>query len=71
MGLKVTRIYEVVQLERKPSFKGFVEQVIRARREADLDPKEKVIAEFMKTLGNSSYGKDVTNQTKFKTLKQE
>ena len=68
LGLKVTRIYEVVQFERKPCFKGFVDQVIQARREADLDPKKKVIAESMKTLGNSSYGKTVTNQTKFKTV---
>ena len=68
LGLKVTRIYEVVQFERKPCFKGFVDQVIQARREADLDPKKKVIAESMKTLGNFSYGKTVTNQTKFKTV---
>ena len=57
LGLKVTRIYEVVQFERKPCFKGFVDQVIQARREADLDPKKKVIAESMKTLGNSSLEK--------------
>ena len=68
LGLKVTRIYEVVQFERKPYFKGFVDKVIQARREANLDPKKKVIAESMKTLGNSSYGKTVTNQTKFKTV---
>ena len=68
LGLKVTRIYKIVQFERKPCFKGFVEQVIQARREADLDTKKKVIAESMKTLVNSSYGKTVTNQTKFKTV---
>ena len=68
LGLKVTRIYKIVQFERKPCFKGFVEQVIQARREADLDTKKKVIAESMKTLGNSSYGKTVTNQTKLKTV---
>ena len=55
LGLKITGIYEVVQFEGKLCFKGFVDQVIQARREADLDPKRKVIAESTKTLGNSSY----------------
>ena len=36
LGVTVTRIYEGVQLERKPCFKGFVDQVIQARREADF-----------------------------------
>ena len=32
LGLKITRIYEVVQFERKPFFKGFVDQVKQRSR---------------------------------------
>ena len=65
LGLEVTKVYEVVQLTPMTCFKGFVDRVIQARREADLDPQKAVIEESFKTIGNSSYGKTVTNQSKF------
>ena len=39
-GLEVTKIYEVVQFTPMTCFKGFVDRVIQARREADLDPQK-------------------------------
>ena len=39
-GLEVTKIYEVVQFTSMTCFKGFVDRVIQARREADLDPQK-------------------------------
>ena len=68
LGLEVTKIYEVVQFTPMTCFKGFVDRVIQARREADLDPQKAVIAESFKTIGNSSYGKTITNQSKFKRI---
>jgi hypothetical protein len=58
----------VVQFTPKTCFKGFVETVVQARRQADLDPQKAVIAESFKTIGNSSYGKTITNQSKFKRV---
>ncbi|XP_078681083.1 uncharacterized protein LOC144916013 [Branchiostoma floridae x Branchiostoma belcheri] len=63
-GLKVTRIYQVMEYRPKPSFKSFGDAVSDARRKGDEDKSKKIIADTMKLIGNSGYGKTVTNKEK-------
>ena len=60
-GLVVDRVYQIVEYERKPCFRRFGESVSAARRAGDADPDKAIIADTMKLLGNSAYGKTVTN----------
>ncbi|KAJ8020607.1 hypothetical protein HOLleu_40243 [Holothuria leucospilota] len=61
-GLQITRIYQVVEFTPKQCFKTFGEAVSDARREGDRDPSKAIIADTMKLIGNSSYGKTITNK---------
>ena len=60
-GLIVDHVYQVVENEPKPCFQHFGESVSTARRAGDADPDKAIIADTMKLLGNSTYGKTVTN----------
>ena len=60
-GLVVDHVYQIVEYEPKPCFQRFGESVSTARRNGDADPDKSIIADTMKLLGNSAYGKTVTN----------
>ena len=60
-GLMVDRVYQVIEYEPNPCFRRFGESVSAARRAGDEDPDKAIIADTMKLLGNSGYGKTVTN----------
>ena len=60
-GLVVDRVYQIVEYSPKPCFQNFGESVSAARRAGDSDPEKAIIADTMKLLGNSGYGKTVTN----------
>ena len=60
-GLIVDRVYQVVEYEPNPCFQRFGESVSAARRAGDSDPEKAIIADTMKLLDNSGYGKTVTN----------
>ena len=60
-GLVVDRVYQIVEYSPKPCFQHFGESVSTARRNGDSDPDKSIIADTMKLLGNSAYGKTVTN----------
>ena len=60
-GLIVDHVYQVVEYEPKPCFRHFGESVSTARRAGDTDTDKAIIADTMKLLGNSGYGKTVTN----------
>ena len=59
--LVVDRVYQIVEYHREACFRYFGESVSAARREGDADPDKAIIADTMKLLGNSAYGKTVTN----------
>ena len=61
-GLVVTKIYQVVQYWPEDCFKKFGEEVSQARQDGDADPAQTIIADTMKLLGNSAYGKTITNK---------
>ena len=68
-GLVVTTIYQVLQYWPDSCFAQFGEDVSNARRAGDRDPDKAVIADTMKLLGNSGYGKTVTNKQKHRDVK--
>ena len=60
-GLVIYNINCVVRYERKAPFKSFADQVSNERRTGDVSPAYKLRGEMMKLIGNSSYGKCITN----------
>ena len=60
-GLEVTQVYQVVEYDPVPCFMRFGDAVSTARREGDVNSRNAIIAVTMKFLGNSGYGKTVTN----------
>ena len=56
-GLVVDRVYQGVEYEANPCFRRFGDSVSAARRDGDADPDKAIIADTMKLLGNSGYGK--------------
>ncbi|KAI8495466.1 hypothetical protein Bbelb_269210 [Branchiostoma belcheri] len=63
-GLEVTHVYQVLEYIPRKCFEPFGQKVSDARRDGDKDDKKKIIAETMKLIGNSAYGKTVTNKEK-------
>ena len=63
-GLVITHIYTVVEYIPNAAFNSFMTQVALARLDGDRDNDKALIAETMKLIGNSSYGKLITNKEK-------
>jgi hypothetical protein len=63
-GLVVTDIYEVLEYKRSKCFEEFAKTVSEARRSGDVDPSQSILGAIYKLLGNSFYGKMVTNKRK-------
>ena len=68
-GLVVDRVYQIIEYEPNPCFQRFGESVSTARRAGDKDPDKAIIADTMKLLGNSGYGKTVTNVDRHRDVK--
>ena len=64
-GLQITKVYEVIEYQPKSCFTEFGKKVVDARRAGDVDPHQAIVAETMKLIGNSAYGKTITNKEKF------
>ena len=67
-GLEVPKIYQVVEYTPKRCFEPFGSAVSDARRAGDRDPDQAIIADTMKLVGNSSYGKTITNQERHRNV---
>ncbi|XP_071847518.1 uncharacterized protein [Apostichopus japonicus] len=68
-GLIITRIYQVIEYTPQACFRTFGESVSNARRAGDRDPSKAIIADTMKLIGNSSYGKTITNRERHTNVK--
>ena len=68
-GLEVTHVYHVIEYTPKPCFKPFGDAASNARRARDADPSKAIIAHTMKLVGNSSYGKTITNKERHQQVK--
>ena len=60
-GLKVSNVTLTVEYQPSACFREFGERVSEARRAGDQDVHKRIIAEIFKLLGNSAYGKTLTN----------
>ena len=60
-GLEVTHVYQVIEYDTIPCFRRFGDAVSTDRREGDFHPHKAIIVDTMKLLGNSGYGKTITN----------
>ena len=63
-GLVITHIYTVIEYVPNAAFNSFMMQVAQARLDGDRDKDKALIAETMKLIGNSSYGKLITKKEK-------
>ena len=64
LGLQCTKIYSFVQYTPRKCFNNFVKSVVDARRQGDENPLSGVVAETMKFLDNSSYGKQIMDRSR-------
>jgi G:T-mismatch repair DNA endonuclease (very short patch repair protein) len=67
-GLVVTRVYQVVEYEGRHIFESFGKSVSDARRAGDADSSLELLANTAKLVGNSLYGKTITDKTKHKNV---
>ena len=67
-GMKITRVYQIVQYKPENCFEAFGKSVSQARREGDIDPSKSLLADTCKLIGNSVYGKMITNKEKHKKI---
>lgn len=68
-GLEISEIYTVVEYQPKTCFRDFGKTVSDARRQGDLDKDSNILAETMKLLGNSFYGKTLTNVSSYRDIR--
>jgi hypothetical protein len=63
-GLIVTKVYSGIKAVPNALFKGFCNKVSDARRDGDKDQNKEIIAECMKLVGNSAFGRTGMNKNK-------
>lgn len=68
-GLKVSRIYQVIEMKPKACFSSIKDIIIDERRRADTNPAFEASGKQWKTLGNSLYGKSMTAKERHKDCK--
>ena len=68
-GLVITRVYQMIEHTPRAVYKEFGESVSDARRKGDVDPSMTLLASTSKLIGNSAYGKTITNKEKHKNVK--
>ena len=60
-GIEVLHLYQIIEYDPIPCFRRFGDAVSTARREGDVHSHKTIIVDTMKLLGNSGYGKTITN----------
>ena len=68
-GLEVMHVYQVIKYDTIPCFRRFGDAVSTARLEGDAHSNKTIIADTMKLLGNSGYGKTITNVDRRRDVK--
>ena len=68
-GLIITRVYQLVEYIPRRAYADFGDSVSNARRAGDSDPDKALLASTSKLIGNSAYGKTITNKEKHKNVK--
>ncbi|GMF09065.1 unnamed protein product [Phytophthora lilii] len=70
-GMEITKTYCFVKASSHKAFAPFMEAVSNARREGDVDKSKAMIAEMMKLVGNSAFGRSGMDMSKHKEIKYE
>ena len=60
-GLKIKKIHQIVEYRPQNCFKNFANTVTRARIMGDQNQDSSILADTMKLIGNSAYGKTLEN----------
>ncbi|KAG3096551.1 hypothetical protein PC121_g2533 [Phytophthora cactorum] len=68
-GMEITKTYCFVKASSHKAFASFMEAVSNARREGDVDKSKAMIAEMMKLVGNSAFGRSGMDMSKHKEVK--
>ena len=68
-GLKITKIYQVIEFKSSACFRDFVDSVSEARRLGDVDETKATIGDTMKLIGNSAYGSMIMDKTRHTSVK--
>jgi hypothetical protein len=68
-GLEVTRVYQLVEYVPRQVYKEFADSVSNARRAGDTNPDLALLASTSKLIGNSAYGKTITNKERHRNVK--
>ena len=64
-GLVVTRLYRLLQYDRRRCFQSLAEDCAQKRRDAQRDPSQALVGECAKLLMTSVYGKCCENKSRF------
>ena len=64
----ITRVYQLVRYVPRKVFSDFAQTVTEARRAGDADPELKLLADTSKLVGNSAYGKTITDKEKHRRV---
>ena len=64
-GLVVTRLYRLLQYDRRRCFQSLAEDCAQKRRDAQQDPSQALVGESAKLLMTSVYGKCCENKSRF------
>ncbi|KAG3131302.1 hypothetical protein PC128_g26624 [Phytophthora cactorum] len=70
-GMEITKTYCFIKANSHKEFAPFMEAVSDARREGDTDKSKAMIAEMMKQVGNSAFGRSGMDMSKHKEIKYE
>ncbi|KAG3047916.1 hypothetical protein PC122_g23974 [Phytophthora cactorum] len=70
-GMEITKTYCFIKASSHKAFAPFMEAVSNARREGDVDKSKVMIAEMMKLVGNSAFGRSGMDMSKHKVVKYE
>ena len=63
-GLVLKRVHFFIQYQPKQCFETFVNGVVEARRQGDLNPDSAVCANIEKVVGNSAYGYQIMDRSR-------
>ena len=67
-GLVITHVYQLVRYVPRKIFANFAQLVTEARRAGDADPELKLLADTSKLVGNSAYGKTITDKERHRRV---
>jgi hypothetical protein len=68
-GLVITKIYQMVDYIPRAIYAEFASSVSAARRLGDADPDMSLLANTSKLIGNSAYGKTITNKERHRNVR--